>query len=880
MDPSPPRRGMHAGQGSPTPRRGSLNDSNIVSLDRRHHSISPQSPTGTGTSGLSPQYSPHSPGRSLGGRSSLHSPGAPTQSPVTQSYNTTPSRRTSNASRMGSLEQDRAESTFRENVEIRGGLPRRHSGSGSRRASHDGVRDGDVNAYRWGSPDQRTFADIDLKAKQLEQEYDDRMRPARPDSTELFPLRPGFLSRVGKEGGVYINYVHLKVPDVVIYRYHMDIRPKGASIPEPHGKKLKRIIQLLLTDNPELSSMCTDFRSLLYGPGDLFRGGESHLLRSVRYRIEEQDLPSPNANRFVIRIGSAGQPLSVTQFREYLERQFPLAENKPAFCQAWNSILSTYSHAQRNMMTLRGNTSHFMLDNNANNQLDLGRGMQVIRGFTKSVRPATGRWLANVNVTSVVVYKPLRLDVLARAYGLQIKPALEGFLKKLRVIVSYSKQERNNSGEIIPKYKTICGLARRDDGQGAGSTSRSSLQIKTFGGPKEVIFPIEVNGTKQRTSVWTHFTSLYGVELDENLPVVCTGTRRDPVHLPMEVCTVAPQQPCHETLTADERTKMIKFTCRRPEANMKSILEEGLPTLSLTDNILGRYNMSIAPGFIKAPAFVLPAPQLLYLSRRNPRQKLPLKPQNGSWNMGDIRFHSGVDLAKGTWACFWIRYPGRHAFTSRGGNPLSTIGNVVEELRRCGINIQQRSEVNAEVVLKRESPERHLEDCLENIEKIEAGLKNNFYGKEPLKLVYVILPNKNTMYYNAAKSLLDRDAGLHSSFMVADAFVKGGPQYYANVALKVNAKLGGIDHVIDSELNFLRAAPTMLCGLDVTHPSPGNHDQAPSIAAMVYSIDKKFAQWRSFVWLQDQEKREMVTDLKDKFKSAFSYWKKAHKLLP
>jgi eukaryotic translation initiation factor 2C len=46
---------------------------------------------------------------------------------------------------------------------------------------------------------------------------------------------------------------------------------------------------------------------------------------------------------------------------------------------------------------------------------------------------------------------------------------------------------------------------------------------------------------------------------------------------------------------------------------------------------------------------------------------------------------------------------------------------------------------------------------------------------------------------------------------------KGQLQYFANVALKVNMKLGGVNHVLDERnIGFLRKSPTMIVGADVT----------------------------------------------------------------
>lgn len=70
-------------------------------------------------------------------------------------------------------------------------------------------------------------------------------------------------------------------------------------------------------------------------------------------------------------------------------------------------------------------------------------------------------------------------------------------------------------------------------------------------------------------------------------------------------------------------------------------------------------------------------------------------------------------------------------------------------------------------------------------------------------------------------------------------FYKGSPQYYANVALKVNLKLGGINHVLKDQLPaVISQGKTMVIGIDVTHPT-GAKSTTPSVAAMVASADNE-----------------------------------------
>lgn len=53
---------------------------------------------------------------------------------------------------------------------------------------------------------------------------------------------------------------------------------------------------------------------------------------------------------------------------------------------------------------------------------------------------------------------------------------------------------------------------------------------------------------------------------------------------------------------------------------------------------------------------------------------------------------------------------------------------------------------------------------------------------------------------------------------------------------------------------WLQKVPTMLVGIDVTHPGPGSVKGTPSIAAVVASIDNLFAQYPASMEIQETKK--------------------------
>jgi len=98
-------------------------------------------------------------------------------------------------------------------------------------------------------------------------------------------------------------------------------------------------------------------------------------------------------------------------------------------------------------------------------------------------------------------------------------------------------------------------------------------------------------------------------------------------------------------------------------------------------------------------------------------------------------------------------------------------------------------------------------------------------------------------------------------------------QYFSNVALKVNTKLGGMNHLVrysleassfdlinllhldNSAMRWLTNKKTMMVGIDVTHPGRGSsRDSTPSITAVVASADGSFVQFPASMRIQESKK--------------------------
>jgi hypothetical protein len=157
---------------------------------------------------------------------------------------------------------------------------------------------------------------------------------------------------------------------------------------------------------------------------------------------------------------------------------------------------------------------------------------------------------------------------------------------------------------------------------------------------------------------------------------------------------------------------------------------------------------------------------------------------------------------------------------------------------------------------------------------IESALMNQLPGKP--KFLLVLLPNQNAVLYDLLKSLFDLKYGIPSVCCIGSKFAKKQDQYYANVAMKFNQKLGGVNHMVDIKRMAPLDAQTIIFGIDVTHPSPGSSETAPSIAGVVASIDAMFTQYPASMRSQ-QGRKEMVTELEEMIIERLRLWQKRNR---
>ncbi|ONM14918.1 argonaute1c [Zea mays] len=362
---------------------------------------------------------------------------------------------------------------------------------------------------------------------------------------------------------------------------------------------------------------------------------------------------------------------------------------------------------------------------------------------------------------------------------------------------------------------------------------------------RELSFPVDDRGTVK--TVVQYFMETYGFSIQHTtLPCLQVGNQQRPNYLPMEVCKIVEGQRYSKRLNEKQITALLKVTCQRPQERELDILQTVHHNAYYEDPYAQEFGIRIDERLAAVEARVLPPPRLKYHDSGREKDVLP---RVGQWNMMNKKMVNGGRVSN--WAC--INF-------SRNVQDSAARGFCHELAIMCQISGMDFSlePVLPPVTARPEHVERALKARYQDAMNILRP-----QGRE-LDLLIVILPDINGSLYGDLKRICETDLGLVSQCCLTKHVFKMSKQYLANVALKINVKVGGRNTVLVDALTrripLVSDRPTIIFGADVTHPHPGE-DSSPSIAAVVASQDwPEVTKYAGLVSAQ-AHRQELIQDL-------------------
>ncbi|KZT22267.1 argonaute-like protein [Neolentinus lepideus HHB14362 ss-1] len=720
----------------------------------------------------------------------------------------------------------------------RGGRGGDRGGRGGDRGGRGGFRGRGGPAERggiFGGP-----APIDARLQgNAQRDLVDSLRSITLNPDDL-PLRPGF-GTVGKPIILRANFFPVKLPKIPLQEYDVDIRPGGNAI----ARRLKRRIWQLAEQTEQWAqagmtgTVAHDHSAKLISAKKL----PQPLVIQIDYTEDDEDASQARGRQYTLTFNYV-QEIDPSNLASYIngERQFRNFDIMPVVS-ALNLILAAYPNRSVGAGVMVGRNRYFH-PSQIEPPHPLGGGLEAWKGFYSSVRPAFKQMMVNVNVCHTAFYAPGNLaDKMIEFQRASFGARVAAFVKGVRVKTTH-----------LGYKKTVRGIAR--------FTAR---QYK-FDCP-------ELGG---EVTCEAYFQRKYGIALRHatDLPLVDLGGQqaKRSNYIPAELCTILPNQPFRGKLTDEHTANMILVACKPPNINAQSIVGRGLDELGFrqTPPPLNAFGVSIGNEMAIVPGRILPSPNIEYGQGR------PSVDPRASWNLRGVRFARGGKLEK--WAVLLIKDGNdRDEFRDVNDPDLrAVVDGFANMCRTSGMTVDRQ----APVYVAAQLPSKRDDTLLRpNAIKTIQGVLRSI--KQKPNLVLVILSSGDKHIYSGLKHLCDVYLDLATVCVHSSKIRKSQVQYFANVALKVNMKLGGVNHTVTSDTGtrFLKQEPTMLVGMDVTHPGFGSVLGTPSIAAVVASVEPMFGQFPCSLRIQESRK-EMITNLKDMMVERLEAFKKRNNTLP
>lgn len=310
--------------------------------------------------------------------------------------------------------------------------------------------------------------------------------------------------------------------------------------------------------------------------------------------------------------------------------------------------------------------------------------------------------------------------------------------------------------------------------------------------------------------------------------------------IPMEVCDLIPGQRYPRRLNENQTANMIKVASMRPDMRMNTI-NDGYQLMKFSDNeYLKDFGVSVDKNMMMVPARVLDAPRLVYSDRS---QEARFVPRDGGWNLRDKMVPVGATIS--SWSV--VAFGSQREFDQR--QVESFITEFVKSAISTGLTIEDKY------------PSISWGSPLVNVEQtlITAYQRAKQGGRTP-QIIMCLLPGTGVPLYAEIKRVGETVLGIPTQCVQGRHTRRPNRQYCANVALKINAKLGG-SNVFVEKLPFVGDAPTIVFGADVTHPAPGDGNK-PSICAVVGSLDPQASRYASAIHVQTS-RQEIIGNLKN-----------------
>ncbi|KAF8335043.1 argonaute-like protein [Cantharellus anzutake] len=462
----------------------------------------------------------------------------------------------------------------------------------------------------------------------------------------------------------------------------------------------------------------------------------------------------------------------------------------------------------------------------------IGGGLEVWRGYFQSARPALGRMLINIDISTAVMFRPGPLiNVCLDFFGGNQDPR--------RLSFKFGLPDR----ERLRLQRFLAGVRVLTDPTGKGNPQPRVIRKLSDRSATDTRFSLREGGN---ITVANYFKQTYNITL-KHPDAFCIETGNGAV-IPIELCIIPEGQFMRRQVPPEKTKDVLEFATMKPADRLDSI-KRGLQVLSYGQSeYVRQFGLAVntdSTGPIEIAGRILPPPTLKYGAGSRQQN---ITPRDGAWNMKDTKFYQPCEV-KGWTVVIFER---QQRFNESACKDM--IIGLKNATREVGIEGMQ-----SEPLIRYANGQGDVGGAL-----LEAGKAYHAARGAFPALIIVVLPEGATDIYTGVKHFGDIVAGVATQCLKSSKCYRAKPQYYANVCLKINVKLGGINTIPDPRsVPFLtdQANPTLVLGADVIHPAPGSAGR-PSFTSLVGNVDSDTSKYIAITKVQTS-RQEMIEDLED-----------------
>ncbi|GAA6005920.1 hypothetical protein JCM10207_007275 [Rhodosporidiobolus poonsookiae] len=640
--------------------------------------------------------------------------------------------------------------------------------------------------------------------------------PNAPPPGSPFIKRPGF-GTAGQRIKIRVNGFEIRPADMICYHYDVKIGPSDERRPARLNRQIWRY--LVATQDPfQGAAVAYDGRAMAFSPRSLPPQGRWEI------NLPESDGTTSQANRFTVTLTLARE-IHLGALRTFISGSRNAAGVTEAAVMSAIQALNVVIQHGPHLTNPSHGPSFFLRGDNPY----MAQGIECWRGYFTSLRPGIGRAFVNLDLSSQAFFQAGDL------------PHVMLELIKLDTRNVELRQLGSIPGPVgIKLSRTIKGLRiERTVPDRDGKKPKRKIKELVSSSASKATFTLE-NG--RTTNVAEYFLKQYGVRL-QHPDWPCVRISRHGLW-PIELCVVEVGQKYGKKLNPQQTMDILRFTTIKPRERL-GMIQQSVQHIYPTNNpaamqAFQQWQLQLNPRPIELEARVLPPPAVSYAGQN------PIRPLEGAWNLKGQRLAKPVQIER------WVVF----VFASQRDLPLQqaqqSIDSLAQALRALGVGVSD----SKPQIHYTPSQLRPIDDDVSSFIRSKVRPPNAGPSFQPPQLLVCYLPTKPNPFYATIKRFGDKTVGVATQCLNIPKVRRADLQYYGNVSLKINVKLGGTN--ASATLGSIVSKPTIIFGADVSHAAPGSVE--PSIAGVVASMDQRITKYASRVSVQ-RSRQEHIEEL-------------------